>query len=47
MLAVNWGDFDLTLLVVFDAVMRDSVSGMGSRIGSGKPALQLQMQVRS
>jgi DNA-binding transcriptional LysR family regulator len=37
---VNWGAFDLNLLIVFDAVMQDrSVTRAGSRIGLSQPAM--------
>ncbi len=37
---MNWGAFDLNLLIVFDAVMRDrSVTRAGSRIGLSQPAM--------
>jgi DNA-binding transcriptional LysR family regulator len=40
MLAMNWGAFDLNLLIVFDAVMQDrSVTRAGSRIGLSQPAM--------
>jgi DNA-binding transcriptional LysR family regulator len=38
--AMNWGAFDLNLLIVFDAVMQDrSVTRAGSRIGLSQPAM--------
>jgi DNA-binding transcriptional LysR family regulator len=40
MLAMNWGAFDLNLLIVFDAVMQErSVTRAGSRIGLSQPAM--------
>jgi DNA-binding transcriptional LysR family regulator len=37
---MNWGAFDLNLLVVFDAVMQErSVTRAGSRIGLSQPAM--------
>src|SRR3979411_2648973 len=40
MSAMNWGAFDLNLLIVFDAVMQDrSVTRAGSRIGLSQPAM--------
>src|ERR1700741_5652200 len=37
---VNWATFDLNLLVVFDAVMRErSVTRAGQRIGLSQPAM--------
>lgn len=37
---MNWGAFDLNLLIVFDAVMQDrSVTRAGSRIGLSQPAM--------
>jgi DNA-binding transcriptional LysR family regulator len=40
MFAMNWGAFDLNLLIVFDAVMQDhSVTRAGSRIGLSQPAM--------
>ena len=37
---MNWGTFDLNLLIVFDAVMQDrSVTRAGSRIGLSQPAM--------
>lgn len=37
---MNWGVFDLNLLIVFDAVMQDrSVTRAGSRIGLSQPAM--------
>src|SRR6201998_4038733 len=37
---MNWGAFDLNLLVVFDAVMQErSVTRAGSRIGLSQPAV--------
>ena len=37
---MNWGAFDLNLLVVFDAVMRErSVTRAGQRIGLSQPAM--------
>src|SRR3977135_3499448 len=39
MFAMNWGAFDLNLLIVFDAVMQDrSVTRAGDRIGLSQPA---------
>src|ERR1700739_3280335 len=38
--AMNWGAFDLNLLIVFDAVMRErSVTRAGDRIGLSQPAM--------
>ena len=38
--AMNWGAFDLNLLIVFDAVMQErSVTRAGSRIGLSQPAM--------
>src|SRR6266851_4745403 len=40
MFAMNWGAFDLNLLIVFDAVMQErSVTRAGSRIGLSQPAM--------
>jgi DNA-binding transcriptional LysR family regulator len=40
MLPMNWGAFDLNLLIVFDAVMQErSVTRAGSRIGLSQPAM--------
>ena len=40
MFVMNWGAFDLNLLIVFDAVMQDrSVTRAGSRIGLSQPAM--------
>src|SRR5437764_3807390 len=40
MSAMNWGAFDLNLLIVFDAVMQDrSVTRAGRRIGLSQPAM--------
>src|SRR5277367_2324157 len=40
MSAMNWGAFDLNLLIVFDAVMQErSVTKAGSRIGLSQPAM--------
>jgi DNA-binding transcriptional LysR family regulator len=40
MFAMNWGAFDLNLLIVFDAVMHErSVTRAGSRIGLSQPAM--------
>src|SRR2546430_2004281 len=40
MFAMNWGAFDLNLLIVFDAVMQHrSVTRAGSRIGLSQPAM--------
>ncbi len=40
MFLMNWGAFDLNLLIVFDAVMQDrSVTRAGSRIGLSQPAM--------
>jgi DNA-binding transcriptional LysR family regulator len=37
---MNWGAFDLNLLIVFDAVMQDrSVTRAGDRIGLSQPAM--------
>jgi DNA-binding transcriptional LysR family regulator len=37
---MNWGAFDLNLLIVFDAVMRDrSVTRAGARVGLSQPAM--------
>src|SRR3977135_3754200 len=39
MSGMNWGAFDLNLLIVFDAVMQDrSVTRAGKRIGLTQPA---------
>lgn len=40
MFVMNWGAFDLNLLIVFDAVMQErSVTRAGSRIGLSQPAM--------
>src|ERR1700694_3333169 len=40
MCPMNWGAFDLNLLIVFDAVMQErSVTRAGSRIGLSQPAM--------
>src|SRR5882672_7488131 len=40
MSAMNWGAFDLNLLIVFDAVMQErSVTRAGSRVGLSQPAM--------
>jgi hypothetical protein len=40
MSAMNWGAFDLNLLIVFDAVMQErSVTRAGNRIGLSQPAM--------
>src|SRR5258708_6253689 len=40
MFVMNWGAFDLNLLIVFDAVMQDrSVPRAGGRIGLSQPAM--------
>jgi len=40
MCVMNWGAFDLNLLIVFDAVMQErSVTRAGSRIGLSQPAM--------
>jgi DNA-binding transcriptional LysR family regulator len=40
MCAMNWGAFDLNLLIVFDAVMQErNVTRAGSRIGLSQPAM--------
>src|SRR5882724_2715992 len=40
MFRMNWGAFDLNLLIVFDAVMQErSVTRAGSRIGLSQPAM--------
>jgi DNA-binding transcriptional LysR family regulator len=40
MLLMNWGAFDLNLLIVFDAVMQErSVTRAGGRIGLSQPAM--------
>jgi DNA-binding transcriptional LysR family regulator len=40
MCAMNWGAFDLNLLIVFDAVMQErSVTRAGGRIGLSQPAM--------
>src|SRR5271154_3656810 len=40
MLVMNWGAFDLNLLIVFDAVMQErSVTRAGQRIGLSQPAI--------
>jgi DNA-binding transcriptional LysR family regulator len=37
---MNWGAFDLNLLIVFDAVMQERrVTRAGSRIGLSQPAM--------
>src|ERR1700761_5800063 len=37
---MNWGSFDLNLLIVFDAVMQErSVTRAGGRIGLSQPAM--------
>ena len=37
---VNWGAFDLNLLIVFDAVMQErSVTRAGAKIGLSQPAV--------
>ncbi len=37
---MNWGAFDLNLLIVFDAVMQErSVTRAGGRIGLSQPAV--------
>src|SRR5882672_7388802 len=37
---MNWGAFDLNLLIVFDAVMQErSVTRAGSRMGLSQPAM--------
>src|ERR1700733_9156879 len=37
---MNWGAFDLNLLIVFDAVMQErSVTRAGNRIGLSQPAM--------
>jgi DNA-binding transcriptional LysR family regulator len=37
---MNWGAFDLNLLIVFDAVMQErSVTRAGGRIGLSQPAM--------
>src|ERR1700761_6842898 len=37
---MNWGSFDLNLLIVFDAVMQErSVTRAGNRIGLSQPAM--------
>ena len=37
---MNWGAFDLKLLIVFDAVMQErSVTRAGNRIGLSQPAM--------
>ena len=37
---MNWGAFDLNLLIVFDAVMQErNVTRAGSRIGLSQPAM--------
>ena len=39
-IVMNWGAFDLNLLIVFDAVMQErSVTRAGSRIGLSQPAM--------
>src|SRR5260221_123016 len=40
MCVMNWGAFDLNLLIVFDAVMQErSVTRAGRRIGLSQPAM--------
>src|SRR6266852_4044106 len=40
MVEMNWGAFDLNLLIVFDAVMQErSVTRAGSRVGLSQPAM--------
>src|ERR1700694_4146182 len=40
MCPMNWGAFDLNLLIVFDAVMQErSVTRAGNRIGLSQPAM--------
>src|ERR1700693_6021939 len=40
MSVMNWGAFDLNLLIVFDAVMQErNVTRAGSRIGLSQPAM--------
>src|SRR6201993_3196485 len=40
MFTMNWGAFDLNLLIVFDAVMQErSVTRAGRRIGLSQPAM--------
>src|SRR5215470_16059827 len=40
MSAMNWGAFDLNLLIVFDAVMQErSVTRAGRRVGLSQPAM--------
>src|ERR1700730_8990110 len=40
MCVMNWGAFDLNLLIVFDAVMQDrSITRAGQRIGLSQPAM--------
>src|SRR5438105_4418569 len=40
MWSMNWGAFDLNLLIVFDAVMQErSVTRAGQRIGLSQPAM--------
>src|SRR5476649_1402533 len=40
MFVMNWGAFDLNLLIVFDAVMQErSVTRAGNRIGLSQPAM--------
>src|ERR1700716_587886 len=39
-MSMNWGAFDLNLLIVFDAVMQErSVTRAGGRIGVSQPAV--------
>jgi DNA-binding transcriptional LysR family regulator len=40
MCAMNWGAFDLNLLVVFDAVMQErNVTRAGQKVGLSQPAM--------
>src|SRR5690348_15584694 len=40
MRAMNWGAFDLNLLIVFDAIMHErNVTKAGQRIGLSQPAM--------
>src|SRR5260221_14782555 len=40
MQSMNWGAFDLNLLIVFDAVMQErSVTRAGQRVGLSQPAM--------
>src|SRR5260221_1192818 len=40
MLGMNWGAFDLNLLIVFDAVMQErNVTRAGRRVGLSQPAM--------